>query len=277
MPITETLALALPFVVTLVGALAGARLSRSPTFLDRAGGALVVVGAAATLALLVGAPHFPPSNAAEWTWVALALSPLALLPGVAGALGVGVVVGATVLALARPLLSGDDASLALGGALLLALGSSVLLAPRQSTETERAHAGGIAVAFLGLGLALALSGSLRYAFLAFGAGLAVGGLTLASLFVAGRLGKLPLAAGASLYGVIASMGALYVETPVVTKGALLVAPLVLALATPVVARALRTRARLVVLSGALAVLIPVVAALVPAALAYEPDPYAAYR
>lgn len=276
MPITETLALALPFVLPLVFVVVARKLAPRAA-LSTTGGALVVVGAALSLALLVGAPSLPPANAAEWTWVAFVLAPLALLPGVAGPILVGVVAGGTTLALARPLLSGDDASLAVGAALVLAIGASALVAPRQASETERARAGGLAVAFLGLGLALALSGSLRYAFLAFGVGLAVGGLTIASLLVDGRLGALPISLGATLYAVTASMGALYVETPVVTKGALLVAPLALALGTPVLARALRAHTRLAVFAGALAVLVPVALALIPAALAYEPDPYAAYR
>jgi hypothetical protein len=293
MPITETLALALPFVLAGVVVLALQKLARE-TPLSAIAGPLVALGIAATLALLVGAPSIPPANAAEWTWVALVLGGLlALVPGVPGALLVGVTALGSTLALARPLFASDDRTLAIVGAVLLGVGAAANAhAPGRDDTGARARTGGIAVLFLALGLTLALSGSIRYAFLAFGAGLALGGLTLASLFVDGALGRAPLAMGASLYAVIASMGVLYVETPLLSKGALLVAPLALAGVTPFVERALANTAssntassntalsnkrRARVLAGAIAVLVPFVVAVVAAALAFEPDPYASYR
>lgn len=247
--------------------------------LARIAGPLVTVGVAATLALLVGTPSLPPANAAEWTWVALVFGALLpLVPGRPGAILVGIVALGSTIALARPLLDGDDRTLALVAASLLGAGALINAhRPGVDDTGSRARTGGLAVLFLALGLTLALSGSIRYAFLAFGAGLALGGLTLAGLLVDGALGRAPLAMGVTLYAVIASMGALYVETPMVAKGALLVGPLALALVTPPLERVLDKKPRARVFAGALAVLVPFIVAVVAAALAFEPDPYAAYR
>jgi len=278
MPVAETLALVLPFVLAGVGVFAAKKFARGVRLAALAG-PLVALALASTLSLLVGAPALPPTNAAEWTWVALAFGGLlALVPGAPGSVLVGGVALGSTLALSRPLLASDDARLAVVAALVLGVGAgwnAHRTAP--SDVGARARTGGIAVLFLALGLTLAFSGSIRYAFLAFGAGLALGGLTLAGLLVDGAFGRAPLSMGIALYAVIASMGVLYVETPMLSKVALITGPLALAGVTPLVERVLSRRPRMQVLGGAVAVLLPFVVAVAAAALAFESDPYASYR